>query len=322
MENALAGLVLNFLTLIADGCVCLISILIFIYIIIHVIFNRTKPEDKVTLILCANILILIFLYGAIVVSFSINSILGEFYGLNSDSSWCIFNGYLIAVIISAVYNVFISQATFRLCRIVYAAHKWLQLYGLYMMIGPIQLIIGFALQSPVLFWRDVKYISTENYCFVPYLQLHGTIWIISLSYGVPLLALLSIYIRITIFLYRRSTVQTLIVQRRQQRDLLVFKRIGITVSMLIIFGLPNLIFLLLTSMTGVEYALTYRIQWLIGSLSMLGLSITNVAGTPQLKSIVLNRWQRNRVGILTTTTSPQRVVATEQQTIQRLQPRY
>ena len=109
MNNALAGLVLNFLTLIADGCICLISIVIFIYIIIHVVVNRTKPEDKVTLILCANILILIFLYGSIVVSFSINSILGEFYGLNSDSSWCIFNGYLIAVIISAVYNVFVSQ---------------------------------------------------------------------------------------------------------------------------------------------------------------------------------------------------------------------
>ena len=109
MGNTLPGLVLNFLTLIVDGGVCLISIGIFIYIIIHVIINRTKPEDKVTLIMCANILILIFLYGAIVVSFSINSILGEFYGLNSDSSWCIFSGYLIAVIVAAMYNVFVSQ---------------------------------------------------------------------------------------------------------------------------------------------------------------------------------------------------------------------
>ncbi|CAF2619875.1 unnamed protein product [Rotaria sp. Silwood2] len=109
MENVLSGLVLNFLTLIVDGCVCLISIVIFTYIIIHVIVNRTKPEDKVILIMCANILILIFLYGTIVLSFSMNSILGEFYGLNSDSSWCIFNGYLIAVIIAAMYNVFVSQ---------------------------------------------------------------------------------------------------------------------------------------------------------------------------------------------------------------------
>ncbi|CAF3990103.1 unnamed protein product [Rotaria sp. Silwood1] len=109
MGNARAGLVLNFLTLIADGCACIVSITISIYIIIHVIINRIKSEDKVTLILCANILLLIFLYGAIVVSFSINSILGEFYGLNSDSSWCIFNGYLIAVIVAAMYNVFVSQ---------------------------------------------------------------------------------------------------------------------------------------------------------------------------------------------------------------------
>ncbi|CAF3501090.1 unnamed protein product [Rotaria sp. Silwood2] len=175
-----------------------------------------------------------------------------------------------------------------------------------MIVGPIQLIIGFALQSPVLIWRD----------------LHGTIWTLSISYGFPLLALLFIYIRITIFLYRQSNVQTLIVQRRQQRDLLVIKRIGITVSMLIIFGLPNLVFLILTSMTDVEYALTYRIQWFIGSLSMTGLSITNVVLTPQLKRIVMNRWKRNRVGIQNTNTTPQRIVATGQQTTQCFQPRY
>jgi len=191
-----------------------------------------------------------------------------------------------------------------------------------MIMGPIQLIVGFAIQSPVLIWQDVKFISHENYCFVPYLQLHGTLWNISISYGFPLLALLFIYMRITIFLYRQSTVQTLLVQRRQQRDLLVIKRIGITVSMLIIFGLPDLIFLVFTSMTGVEYVLTYRIQWFIGSLSMLGLSITNVALTPQVKSIVMNRWRRNQVGIQTTNTTPQRTAGTGQQTTQHLQSRF
>ena len=191
-----------------------------------------------------------------------------------------------------------------------------------MIMGPIQLIVGFAIQSPILIWQDVKFISHENYCFVPYLQLHGTIWTISISYGFPLLALLFIYFRITIFLYRQSTVQTLLVQRRQQRDLLVIKRIGITVSMLIIFGLPDLVFFILTSMTGVEYALTYRIQWFIGSLSMLGLSITNVVLTSQVKSIVMNRCRTNQVGIQTTNTALQRAAGTDQQTTQQLQPRY
>ena len=42
-------------------------------------------------------------------------------------------------------------------------------------------------------------------------------------------------------------------------------------------------------MAGVEYALTYRIQWFIGSLSMVGLTITNVVVTTQIKCIVMNR---------------------------------
>ncbi|CAF5111180.1 unnamed protein product, partial [Rotaria sp. Silwood1] len=123
-------------------------------------------------------------------------------------------------------------------------------------------------------------------------------------------------------IYRQSTVQTLIAQRRQQRDVLVIKRIAITVIMLLIFGLPNLVFVIVTSMTGVEYALTYRIQWFIGSLSMIGLSITNVVLKPQLKSIVMKRWQGSRVGIQNTNTTPMRPVATGQQTSELLQPRY
>ena len=90
----------------------------------------------------------------------------------------------------------------------------------------------------------------------------------------------------------------------------------------IIFGLPNLVFLILTSIRGVEYALTYRIQWFIGSLSMLGLSITNVVLTSQVKSIVMNRCRTNQVGIQTTNTAPQRTTGTGQQTTQHFQPRY
>ena len=112
MGNILSGLVLNFSTIIFDGCACCFSIIIFIYIMFHLLINRTKPEDKVTLILCGNILILIFLYGLMVILLSINSILGEFYGINFNSSWCIFSGYFLAVIIAAIYNVFVSQVRY------------------------------------------------------------------------------------------------------------------------------------------------------------------------------------------------------------------
>jgi hypothetical protein len=47
--------------------------------------------------------------------------------------------------------------------------------------------------------------------------------------------------------------------------------------------------------TGIEYPLSYRITWLSTDVSMAVLSVLIVLMTPQLKNIVMKRWQRNRV---------------------------
>jgi hypothetical protein len=47
--------------------------------------------------------------------------------------------------------------------------------------------------------------------------------------------------------------------------------------------------------TGIQYPLSYRITWLSTDVSMAVLSILTVFMTPQLKSILMKRWQRNRV---------------------------
>ncbi len=32
--------------------------------------------------------------------------------------------------------------------------------------------------SPVLIWKDIKYLSNEHYCFVSFLQIRGILWMI------------------------------------------------------------------------------------------------------------------------------------------------
>lgn len=65
---------------------------------------------------------------------------------------------------------------------------------------------------------------------------------------------------------------------------------------MIIVGFPSVVLLIMAIITGIEQPFTYRIQWITGSVSMLGLSTTTVIFTPQLKYIVMKKWQRNRVG--------------------------
>jgi len=102
-------IILTFITIILCGCVCLISITVFSLIIVDLFTNRTKQEERITLILTANIFIFLFIYGLLTVINCINTVLGEFYGYNFESSWCIFSGYLITVIIAALFDSFVVQ---------------------------------------------------------------------------------------------------------------------------------------------------------------------------------------------------------------------
>jgi hypothetical protein len=99
---------ITFITIILDVCAYLISLIFFIITIIHLFSNQTKKEERVTVILSANILIFIFVYGTIIISFCVNTILDEFYEYNFELSWCIFSGYFIIVLAFALYSVFIS----------------------------------------------------------------------------------------------------------------------------------------------------------------------------------------------------------------------
>jgi hypothetical protein len=43
------------------------------------------------------------------ISFNIQTLLGDVYGNNFDSSWCIFRGYFICVTTCTTYHAFVIQ---------------------------------------------------------------------------------------------------------------------------------------------------------------------------------------------------------------------
>ncbi len=187
------------------------------------------------------------------------------------------------------------QAFFRLCRIVYSTNIWLQYFWLYIILPFIELILVCVLFIPLLVWDDIVYLPSEHYCYVPYTNIRGILWIILNAYGNPVLLLSIIYVRISMFLRQQSTNQIVVVHQRQVRDLLVLRRILITVCLLLALGIPSVILLSIFIITSHKQPLFFRIEWLSVSLSMIGLSLSQVIFTPQLKRIVLKIFQYNRV---------------------------
>ena len=95
--------------------------------------------------------------------------------------------------------------------------------------------------------------------------------------------------------------QTLIVKQRQDRDVIVIQRILIIVSLLMALGIPAVALIIMFYTTGEEDPIFSRIEWLFVSVSMIGLVLSLVIVTPQLKSMVLQTFQHNRVVPLAST---------------------
>ncbi|CAF4188175.1 unnamed protein product, partial [Rotaria sordida] len=202
-------------------------------------------------------------------------------------------------------------AFYRLCRIVYSNHRWVQFYWLYIIAIPVQLVGAFIALCPILIWHDVIYLPNEYYCFVPFTRIRGFLWLLLIAYGVPLLLLSLIYLRITIFIRQQPNNQTLIVNQRQQRDLAAIQRIFINVGLLLVVGTPGVILLIIYFITGIEHPLTYRIMWVGPEVSMAILSIQMIFMTPQLKNLIIIKRRQNRVTTLDTTIQMRAIVTNQ-----------
>ncbi|CAF3778353.1 unnamed protein product [Rotaria sordida] len=293
MGHGIVGFVLNLISLIHGSFATVVSVIVIGIIIYHQYHNHLRREEKITLILSANIYFYMNLYVVVLVSCNIQTLLGDIYEKNFDSSWCTFRGYLITVACCTLFNAFAIQAFYRLCRIVYSNHRWVQFYWLYVIAIPVQLVEAIIILCPILIWHDVIYLPNEHYCFVPFTNTRGILWALLIAYGVPLLLLSLIYLRITIFIRQQPLNQTLMVKQRQKRDLAAIQRIFINVGLLFVLGIPGVTLLIMCFITGIEHPLTYRITWAGPEVSFAISSIQMVFMTPQLKNLIIIRRRQN-----------------------------
>ncbi|UJR29341.1 hypothetical protein I4U23_010553 [Adineta vaga] len=264
---------------------CVLTLIILMLILYYILSNRIKQDDKIILILSINIYSSCLIYMFLFFVLLLQSAIGDIFHKEFDSSWCILFGYIYAVSLCVLYISFINQAFFRLCRIVYSQYKYLQSSQLYILIIPIEIIIACILLCPIYVWNDIIYLPDDHFCFVPISNIRGYLWIFFSVYGIPVLSLALIYIRIIIFIRKQSN-QPIRIKRRQTRDLNAIRGIFIMIGFLLLLGLPTSVLIIMMLVTGEAHPLTFRITCLSIGTSMLGLSIAMMISIPQLRTIV------------------------------------
>jgi hypothetical protein len=159
-------------------------------------------------------------------------------------------------------------------------------------------VVAAVLACPLLVWHDVIYLPLESYCYLLSTNIRSMLWLLFICYGLPLVYLMLIYIRITLFIRQQSNNLAVEIKRRQQRDLVAIQRIFMNVGLLVVIGLPGVVLIIMGLITGIAHPLSYRILLIGLEVSVAVLSVEMVFMTPQLKHIVLRRWQQNRVAII------------------------
>ncbi len=110
-ENHTTNCLLALMTVILGSFTSVISAIVFIIITHHQYNDRMKRRDKITLTLSANIYLLIFLTTTILIPFNIQTLLGDLYGKDFNSSLCTYHGYFTVVLICTLYDRFVIQVS-------------------------------------------------------------------------------------------------------------------------------------------------------------------------------------------------------------------
>ncbi|UJR12548.1 hypothetical protein I4U23_016724 [Adineta vaga] len=248
-------------------------------------FEKGTILYEVQLLLSTNNYILLFLLGILTLTVNIRMFQGDLKEFNDEKETftCRIHTFIFYGFISSVYQAFILQAIFRLCRIVYTSRQNLSSYHTYWLIIPFIWLFSFLINLPLLLWHGHRLIPTENVCLVPKDDSLSIIYSILTVYGIPFVCITLIYFHLTRFLNKSTGNENLSqMKRSRDRDVLVIRRIILIIILLGIFGLPTVIMLILLAFTNELVFCFYRILVLSVSICVLTLSLALIYITPQI----------------------------------------
>ena len=159
-------------------------------------------------------------------------------------------------------------------------------------------IASFILISPLYIWHHQQLIPDEYTCRVTKDDSIGVAYSMLITFGIPFMILAFIYFQVHRFLRRQATSTSLEARSRsqhRQRDVLVFRRIVIVVTLLGSYGMPTAIMLIMLAITHELVPSFYRILELSCAACVLTLSVALIYVNSQVRKEIENCRQKDRV---------------------------
>ncbi|CAF3480349.1 unnamed protein product [Rotaria sp. Silwood1] len=282
-----AAITLNLISLIGTiiiGFLCIFMLSMLLPSIIR--------KHDVVLILVTNNYLALLAFALVAIPTNIDIVRGDYnLYIGMETFGCRIRAYIFYSSVAIIFHTFVLQACFRFFRVVYPLHVYLQNGITYIVVIPILWFISFLFMIPIYVWHDIKFIHRENVCLLAMHSVRGFIWSILIIYGIPIVVINIIYIRLMRFIRQSSKIAS----TRAKRDVIVIQRIVLVVSILTLMGIPSVVLKLMLPFTDVGKPLFYRSQNIVIVTGIIVLSFMLVYVTPQLKEVFIRTRKSGKV---------------------------
>ena len=207
------------------------------------------------------------------------------------ASWhCRLLNCSMAMFSAGIYGSCFLQALFRFWRITQSSQSRLTNYAFHCQLIVFHWLWIGLLAVPV--WFRSVYVVEENYCFNPFIDPWSSVYISSTSVGIPLVALILIYVKIVLFIKRNSRAPRR--WRRIQRDVNIIRRILVLVLVLLCTSSGVVILWISVYVQKRMHPLSYRWFCFMIVIGMLVCSVTLVLVSPQLRRALRSLRQHSK----------------------------
>ncbi|CAF1430147.1 unnamed protein product [Adineta ricciae] len=281
-----------------NWCLCFLAISIYVLIFVLAIKAHRSVRD-IALLLTYNTCFAAFCTCAASAIMIASNLFTGF--LVSNMTFCYVWGLFYDICECSVYFSYCLQGFYRLCRVVFYKKKFLVSHYLYIVLIICQWTLVLILLVPPIFIKWYARLSTEYYCLIPYTYIGPEVYHILVLYLIPLGCLGTVYVWITTNIRNISRTPNLAIEaiqrQRNQRDLVVIKRILFLLSILIVLRFPTVIFMVYGIVVGSLYPLTYAIVGITTSMCLIVIGFITIKTTTELEKQFLSFFtnRNNRV---------------------------
>lgn len=265
-------IVLNLISIVLDILgllVCFVLISSIIYRLIKLKNNRRQIINDVPLILCINIIFVIFIKSTLqIIHVSFPTLIRDFYPNIEfrETSLFRYRAYMLWSMTGVLFWSYVILTFFSFVRVIYPMKLWFHQSFLYLYILiPCQFIFTFIVVLPLLFgFNSLHQIPDEAYCSVALLPVYSLIYINTVNFALPLNVICIFYICIARKM-RQVSMRIQNLEHMHRRDFIVIKRMIFNIIILSTLAIPYIILFLIDVIQNNFGSTIYRVQWLSSS---------------------------------------------------------